>query len=267
MRRRGNRRLLVTGATGFLGRHLVGAELGWEIVAPSSAALDVRRRDSVLETIRAWKPAAVAHLAYRKDDRRIIVEGSRNVAEAAEAAGARLVHMSTDVVFPGRPAPYREGDPTFPINDYGRAKADAEAAVSAVAPSAVLLRTSLIYGTDHLGAPQTDVRRAIGGEPFTFFTDEIRCPVHATDLARVIADLAGRRDIAGPLHVAGPDALTRAEFATVIARWMGLNPLLLRIGPGSGASGNRPGTVILDCSKANSLGLTARSVRDVLRPG
>ncbi len=261
-----NRRLFVTGASGFLGRHLVNGDHGWEIIAPSSTSLDVRRRDSVIEAITAWKPHAVAHLAYRYDDRRVIVDGSRSVAEAAAACRARLVHLSTDVVFPGRPAPYTEADATFPISDYGRMKANAEIEVMAASPGAVIVRTSLLYGTDHLGPPQLDVMRALSGtDPFTFFTDEVRCPVHAGDLAAIVAELAGRPEITGPLHVAGPSALTRAEFAVLIARWLGLNPNLVAAAPRAGAAGARPGVVILDSSKAASLGMSARAPHEVLR--
>lgn len=219
-----------------------------------------------MEAVRGWKPTAIAHLAYRKDDRRIIVEGSRNVAAAASVAGARMIHMSTDVVFPGRAAPYGEGDPVFPLNDYGRAKADAEAAVMAADPGAVLVRTSLIFGTDHLGAPQTDVQAAVrGSRPFTFYTDEVRCPIHAADLAAAISALATMPEVSGPLHVGGPEALDRLAFATLIARWLGLNPATLQGAP-QPVGLPRPGVLILDSSRAAGLGLRPRAASDWLRP-
>jgi dTDP-4-dehydrorhamnose reductase len=128
---RWNRRqklLFVTGSSGLLGRHL-GAVVGaqqWETIAPTSRMLDVRDAARVDEQIREWKPRAVVHLAYRGDDPNVIVDGSANVARAAAAVGARLVHMSTDVVFGGRPTPYTEADAPHPITDYGRWKAEAE---------------------------------------------------------------------------------------------------------------------------------------------
>jgi dTDP-4-dehydrorhamnose reductase len=260
--------MLVTGGSGFLGRHLLNGRASdrWELVAPSSSAMDIRRRDSTIDEITDWKPSAVVHLAYRKGDRRSIVNGSRNVAEAAAACGARLVHLSTDVIFPGRAAPYSESDHPFPTIDYGRDKADAEQAVMAACPTAVMVRTSLLYGTGDLGHVQLDVQRALHVDhrtsPMTFFTDEYRSPVHATDVATAIADLAGRTEVNGPLNVAGPDAVSRADFARATAKWMGLDSSRLRTSTIAEAGLVRPARIILDTSKAESLGITCRSVSE-----
>jgi dTDP-4-dehydrorhamnose reductase len=260
--------MFITGASGLLGRHLQRSPeaANWELVAPGSRALDVRRREQVLEMITDWKPAAVAHLAYRKDDRRSIVDGSRNVAEAAAACGARLVHMSTDVVFGGRMAPYTEADPPSAITEYGAQKAEAEQAVAAACPNAVIVRTSLMYATDFLAPPQVDVERAIRGQaPMTFFTDEFRCPLHAADTAAAVAKLAAMPEVRGPLHVAGPETLSRAEFAQAIARWLGLNPGRLHTGTIAASGLDRPARIVLDCSKAASLGIRPRPIAEALR--
>ena len=255
-----SRPLFVTGATGLLGRHLQASPDAdrWEIIAPGSNALDVRRRDDVIATVKDWKPTAVVHLAYRKDDRSAIVDASRNVAEAAAAAGARLVHLSTDVVFGGRPAPYVEDDPVSPLHDYGRWKAEAETAVREVNPGAVLLRTSLLYGAEPTGPLVDDVRAALNGRPFTFFEDEVRCPAHATDVASAVARLAAMREVSGPLHVAGPRPISRADFARLGARWLGRDPAALTTGPLGEMAAVRPAHVVLDSSRAANLGITCR---------
>ena len=259
--------MFVTGASGFLGRHLLNAasEGKWQIFAPPSNQLDVCQAESVMDEIRLWKPTAVVHLAYRKNDPRSIVVGSANLAAAASAVGARLVHLSTDVVFGGRPRPYIETDLTSPITDYGRWKAAAEDEVLAACPDAVVVRTSLIYGTDQLGHVQLEVREAATGRStMSFFTDEVRCPVNADDLAGVVAQLAGRRDITGPLHVAGPEAIDRASFARVIARSLGHDPSVLRTSTIAASGQLRPGHVVLDTTLATPLGLACRSVSEVL---
>lgn len=178
--RQNKRLMLVTGASGFLGRHLMAAsEAGrWETLAPSSGSMDIRSRARVLDEITTWKPQVVVHLAYRRDDRQIIVDGTRNVAEAAAAAGARLIHLSTDVVFAGRERPYTEADATDARIDYGRWKAEAEVVLWQAHPGALAIRTSLLYGTEtQLGHAITDVTESLAGHSSTkFFTDEYRCP-------------------------------------------------------------------------------------------
>jgi dTDP-4-dehydrorhamnose reductase len=259
--------MFVTGGHGFLGRHLVDSAVTdrWEIVAPPSNQLDVRHADAVMEDVRAWKPTAIVHLAFRRDDPRAIVSASANVAVAATAVGARLVHLSTDVVFGGRPRPYTELDTPSPITDYGRWKAEAETAVMTACPAAVMVRTSLIYGTEHLAPIQNDVSAAVTGRSsMTFFTDEVRCPVHAGDLAVAIASLAGRRDISGPLHVAGPQPIDRYSLAQLIARWLGHDPSTVRAGLNAESAQPRPAHVVLDVSQAAALGIRRRPVSEVL---
>ena len=268
MKLRRTKTVFITGGAGFLGRHLIQspAIARWEIIAAGSTSLDIRHRDRVMEMVVGWKPDALIHLAYRRDDRRVIVDGSRNIAEAAAACGARLVHLSTDVVFPGRTQPYVEADAVFPLTDYGRMKADAEVAVSTACPSAALVRTSLMYGTDHLAVPQLDVERAARGQStMGFFTDEYRCPAHASDVAAACAALTNMAEVSGPIHIAGPQAISRADFAAAIAKWMGLNPALLRRTTLAESGLDRPGRIELDVSKAAALGLSCRSVAETLR--
>lgn len=269
--RRRRKMMLITGGSGFLGRHLANGHASdkWEFIAPSSRSLDVRNRTSTIDTVRDWRPSAVVHLAYRKGDRPGIVDGSRNMAEAAAAAGARMVHMSTDAVFPGQLAKYNENDDPAPVTDYGRDKLEAEIAVMTECPSAVTIRTSLLYGTGTLSVPQLDVQRALSTgsdyQPMKFFTDEYRCPAHVDDVAVAIAELASRTDVRGPLHVAGPDLLSRAEFANVLARWFGLDPSGLQTATHEDIAEVRPTRIHLDSSKAESIGIKLRPIAATLR--
>ena len=269
-RPRRKRILLITGGSGFLGRHLAIASEAdeWELFAPPSTTLDVRQRERVINEIGVWRPNAVVHLAYRRGDARTTVTGSRNVAEAAERCGARMVHLSSDAIFPGRSQPYNEYDAAFPITDYGVMKLQAEQAVTEECPSAVLVRTSLLYGTTRLAQIQIDVERALTGKaPMKFFTDEYRCPAHASDVASALSTLAGRREIQGPLNVAGPEAISRAELAAAFARHMDLDPHRLDTGPLQDAALTRPGRVVLDTSLAASHGLHCRNLAEALRRG
>lgn len=263
--------MLVTGATGFLGRHLVNgpATDSWEIIAPSSRSMDVRHRDNTIETIHDWKPNVVVHLAYRKGDRQTIVDGSRHVAEGANAAKAHLVHMSTDVVFGGRPTPYTELDEPFPIIPYGQDKLDAERAVTATHAGASIVRTSLLYGTDRPSQAQIDLAAALRSPAarrgMAFYTDEFRCPAHADDVAAAVARLAERPEISGPVHVAGPERVSRAELASLMAHHLGASSSVIPTSTIAESGQVRPANVVLDVSKAAQLGVTCRPVSSVLR--
>lgn len=259
--------MLITGGAGFLGRHLVIASEAdqWELFAPPIAMVDVRHRERVIDELRTWSPTAIVHLAFRRGDRRTIVEGARHIAEGARECNAHLVHVSTDTVFPGGVRPYREADKPFPITDQGVMAAEAERAVATECPSAVIVRTSLLYGTTWPATIQADVERAAQGKSsMAFFTDEYRCPAHAADVAAALSTLAGRPDIHGPLHVAGPDAVSRADLAKVFARWMGLNPALLHTTTVAMAGMVRPTYVALDTSLAASYGIRCRSLAEAL---
>jgi dTDP-4-dehydrorhamnose reductase len=265
-RRPGRRRrlLFVTGGTGFLGRHVVTgpASEGWQVIAPPSTGLDLRNPISVMDAITEWRPTAIIHTAYRRDDRPRTVDATRHVARAAAAVGARLVHLSSDAVFRGGMSRYVELDPPTPVNEYGRQKVDAELEVASHCPDAVIVRTSLLIGRDRIGAHEQAVLDAIQGRrPMTFFTDEIRCPVLVDDLAAAVTELAVRPEISGVLHLAGPDELSRAELARAVAERHRWDVNALRFGSLAESGLDRPGRVVLDSSVARSHGLVVRGPR------
>lgn len=257
--------MFVTGGAGFLGRRVVALahEAGWRVVAPTSTEVDVRDVDAVTREIAACGADAVAHLAYRKDDAGVIVDGSSAVARAASAQGARLVHVSTDLVFAGRSSPYTEDDAPCPVNGYGRAKAAAERAVASIDPRAVLVRTSLLYATDELAPCQTMVVDALTGRSnVQFFTDEVRCPTHVEDLARAVVQLAGRPGVHGPLHVAASRPLDRATFARSTAAWLGLHPDTVPTSSIAASGLDRPARLVLAGDRARALGFGCRDVAE-----
>jgi dTDP-4-dehydrorhamnose reductase len=206
--------LLVTGASGYLGRELLARSPGAVGVSRSGGLpLDVRDAAAVRAAFERLRPAAVIHTAYRQDDRATTYGGAVAVAEAAAAVGSRLVHLSSDVVFDGeKGSPYTEEDEPNPLTAYGRDKADAERSVVELHPGALLVRTSLIYG----GA-QPGPQELLAADPEAiFFTDEMRCPVQVGDLADALLELAAGEQ-AGILNVAGADTLSRFEFARLLA--------------------------------------------------
>ena len=245
-------RLLVTGGrTGYLGRYVVAAAAGHEVVAVGSADADVRDAAAVESLVERHRPDAIVHTAYVQSDRAVTADGAAHVAGAAARHGARMVLVSSDVVFGGSDRPYDETAPTDPVSPYGEAKVAAERAVLDTCADAVVARTSLILGD---GASQHEelVRRLAAGADGALFEDERRCPVHVEDLARALVELA-EGDVQGVLHVAGADGMSRHELGRLIARRDGLDPDVLRATTRAALAVPGPVDVRLDSSRAAAL--------------
>jgi dTDP-4-dehydrorhamnose reductase len=252
------------------GWRVVGTHLTREPEGCEPLRLDVRDAAAVDAALGAVRPDRIVHTAYLQsgpDARAVNTGGAANVAAAAARLSARLVHVSTDVVFSGRLGrPYRERDRPDPITDYGRTKADAELAVAERAPGAALVRTSLLMaGREPSAHEMTALEAARGRAPYAFFTDELRCPIAVEDAAAAIVELC-HKAIAGPLHVAGAAALSRHELACVVARAAGLPTEAIPATAGAADAG-RPADCRLDSGWARSaLNVRIRGIREVLRP-
>ncbi len=242
----------VTGASGYLGAELVRRALG-----ATGERVEIRDAAAVQELFSRLRPRVVIHTAYRQDGEgawETTVDGAENVARAAFEIGARLVHLSTDVVFDGRKgSPYVEENAVCPVTEYGRAKAEAELRVVAACPAALVVRTSLIVGGP--GFTPSKHEQVALDPAMTFYDDEIRCPIQVGDLAAALLELA-ELDVGGVLHVAGADAVSRADLAELVAG----RPVRRDVAPEG-----RPLDCSLDSSRARAVLRTEfRGVRTVL---
>lgn len=264
------RPLLITGAAGFVGQELARRAVGrfapvwatWRLRQPAPLEdvcferLDVTDQIAVERLMQRLRPAAVIHAAYRKDGpdaHAVTATGAGFIARAAAKIGARLVHISTDMVLDGENPPYDERSQPAPIHPYGLAKAEAEELVRHFAPDAAIVRTSLVCRLEPPD-PVTDwiVSSLVSRAPITLFTDEIRCPVWLDDLADALLELA-QGDFAGVINVAGPQALSRYEMGVRLARRFGLDPAGLRAGLSGQSTPPRPRDLTLDTRLARQL--------------
>jgi dTDP-4-dehydrorhamnose reductase len=242
--------LLITGGTGYLGGELV-RQAGTAAAHPRLELLDPT---AVRRGFEALRPSAVIHTAYRQDDLRVNADGAAAVAEAAAEFGARLVHISTDLVFDGRTSTaYTEEDEPNPLDDYGRSKLEGERRVLALHPDALVVRTSLLVGREQPGRHEQAVLEAARGErDMTFFEDEWRSPILVSDLAAALLELTGL-EVAGILHVAGAEPVNRYGLACMIAAAHGLPSEHLRRGSVAESSIERAAHCVLDSSRARGL--------------
>ena len=280
-------KILVTGASGQLGAYLLDelGRSGHDIVAWSGSVqgdrgavalvpIDLADLDAIEPALDRDRPAAVIHAAaissaeaVRLDPDRaeiVNVRATRRIAEWAESRGRRFVFTSTDLVFAGTRAMNREDEPAEPVLAYGRTKRAAERAVlidpvSAVLthPVAAVARLPLLYGPSRSGRPSFFDRSMAAlqrGEPQTFFEDEYRTPLDYRSAAQGLVRLA-TSDVAGLIHLAGGERLSRFELMTRAAAALGIDPSLVRANRQADAilAEPRPADVSLDTSRWRKL--------------
>ncbi len=232
-------RVLVTGGAGLVAGHLVrtapaGTEVDvtWRragpVAGPAAHQLDLCDQAATAALVARVRPDVVVHTAYSQASEADVVDATRAVAQAAADAGARLVHLSSDMVFGGEAAPYDEDAVPDPVNDYGRWKLQAEEEVRARVPEALVTRTSLVTSGDPLDhQAQWLVRTLSAGQAVTLFHDEYRTPVRADALAAALWGLVAE-GATGVVHLAGPERLSRAEVGLRCAEQLGLPADLVR---------------------------------------
>jgi dTDP-4-dehydrorhamnose reductase len=271
--------ILVLGGSGFLGLRITRLALlaGHSVVAtfhsnvPTVAGvdwreLDIRRRDDVTALAVQGRPDVIINAAYRPSDWETTADGAAHAALASVAAGARLVHVSSDAVFSGSALSYDETRQPDPVTPYGAAKAAAETAVKAIAPTAVIARTSLILGDGESPHERLVHELASGAATGVLFSDQVRCPVQVEDLAAALLQLVGSQR-SGICHLAGTDAISRYELGLLIAARDGLDPATLPVGLRADAGPPGALDVRLDGAKTQAqLTIRLRGAREFLAP-
>ncbi|KAF3927728.1 hypothetical protein ABW21_db0206313 [Orbilia brochopaga] len=212
------KKVIVTGATGLLGRKVVQAfnEAGWEVTGTGTVLLHVytvscaghlSNGDEVGKLMDEVQPLVIVHCAAEKSPDRcandpaatkqLNVEASRLLAQEAAGRNAILIYISTDYVFDGTPgaAPYEADAETNPPNFYGETKRDGEKAVLEGSDRAVVLRVPLLYGSgeNHESAVNTlidTIWNKAGKNKVEMDHWAIRYPTNTEDVARVLKDIA-----------------------------------------------------------------------------
>jgi dTDP-4-dehydrorhamnose reductase len=162
----------------------------------------------------------------------INARGAEHVANACARANTRLLFTSTAAIFDGRKHGYREEDEANPLSVYGQTKAWAEYAVKSLTPGAVVLRFALAIGFARSPATNAILDKLLrawkAGTAVSFPTREIRNPIDADSLAKIMLGLLANQKISGVYHVGASDSLTRYELGQRLAIRAGVSADLVR---------------------------------------
>ena len=286
-------RILVTGASGLLGGRLCAllapdfettglvrsqappdgiAALSADLAdkAAASAALDRARPDAVIHCAALADPEICEREPGRA--RRDNLAATEQLAAACRSRGARLITISTDLVFGGGSAFSNEASPAHPLTEYGRSKLGAESATLQASSDAVVLRVALVAGRGfgpRLTATESVARRLRRNETVTLYEDEWRTPVDPESVAEAIRAVLRLPSASGCFHIAGAERVTRAQLGERVASAFGLDASLIRRAPQSSHRGApRPADVSLDITRAREeLEWAPRPLDTALREG
>lgn len=275
-------KLLVTGASGFLGRRAAAylMSCGHEVLTPRHARLEITDAASVRDWFREHRPEGVIHTAAVSDtglcqrkpewSEAINVTGCVNLAESCREYGSKLVLCSSDQVYFGSPSPgpHREDDILVPPNVYGSQKLRAERNCLAIAPDTVCLRLSWMYSTtplpgDH-GNFLTTLLAALKDE-----TKPLTWPVYdrrgITPVEAVIRQLPTALKLpGGPWNFGSENREDTYHLVRGLLEELGMEAALTRLEPNKTAFAEAPRDMTLDLTKARAAGIDFASTRESL---
>jgi dTDP-4-dehydrorhamnose reductase len=230
-------RVGIIGASGRLGRALLRAFDGHEVIGWRRADFDIRDHARTADAILAVNPdvlintAAFHNTDACEDDPAqafaVNAIAVRNIAQACQKCGALLVHISTDYVFDGRKLePYEESDRPNPINVYGVSKLAGEHFVAAICERYYIPRVASLFGAGGGASKHSFVEMVLGkaerGEPFVIVDDVVMSPTYAEDAARAVRGLVEAEAPHGIYHVTNAGACSWYAFAVEILRATGV---------------------------------------------
>ncbi len=226
-------KIVVTGANGQLGTDVMARlkEKGIEAIGADISDFDITDGEQTLSFFLKKKPDAVIHCAaYTAVDKaesepelceKVNAVGSKNIAEASKAVGAKCLYISTDYVFGGSgEEPYEVDSPKAPVNRYGETKLAGENAVKQNNDKYFIVRTSWVFGLNGANFVKTMLRLGAQREEVAVVNDQIGSPTFTEDLAALLCDMIVTEKY-GEYHASNEGFCSWAEFAAEIMKLAG----------------------------------------------
>ncbi|WP_431086535.1 dTDP-4-dehydrorhamnose reductase [Paenibacillus sp. 8b26] len=221
-------KVLVTGASGQLGKDVVKVfqEEGHDVLGYDREHLDITNLEQAVKIVGQYQPDAVIHCAAYTavdaaeadvdDAYQVNAAGTRNMALAAEKAGAKLVYISTDYVFDGTAEQaYHEYDNTNPQSIYGKSKRAGEVLTQTLSSRYFIVRTSWVYGLNGNNFVKTMLKLGQEKPQLQVVNDQKGSPTYTVDLARFLAELV-QTEKYGVYHASNSGSCTWYEFTQAI---------------------------------------------------
>lgn len=183
---------------------------------------------------------------------RINNDAVKNLAIAADANGAKIIHISTDYVFDGTNyRPYSESDKVNPISQYGTTKRKGETSLLALSPEAIIIRTAWLYSSFGHNFLKVMLEKANTQQDLKVVCDQIGTPTYARDLAAAIVKvIQSHQWVPGIYHFTNEGAASWYDFAKAIFRIAGINKKVIPIPTEDyPTAAKRPSYSILDRSR------------------
>jgi dTDP-4-dehydrorhamnose reductase len=247
------RPILITGATGTLGRALAQAchWRGLDYVLTNRARLPLDDGRAIARVLDAERPWAVINAAgwvrvdeaehHKRACMKANVDGAIRLASACAARDLPFVGFSSDLVFDGRAGqPYREDDPPAPLGVYGRSKARMEERLLAMESHALIVRTAAFFSEkDPHNFAAALVSAVTSGAMFDAAQDVAISPTYTPELADVVLDLLidGER---GLRHLTNQGEVSWAQFGRMICAALDLDPARVRARPAASMGWSAP---------------------------
>ena len=229
-------KILVTGANGMLAKE-VKEKFGKEneIIATDVAELDITNEKAVMDFITDLKPEYIINCAaYTAVDKaeenyeladKINGDGPANLAKAAKAAGAKLVHISTDYVFGGNldvSKDYKEDDPKAPVTAYGKTKLRGEQGIEENMEEYYIFRTAWLYGVGGNNFVKTMTKLGSTRDEINVVADQHGSPTYAKDLTEIIYQAIAKKIPYGIYNATNEGYTTWYEFTKEILAEQGI---------------------------------------------